>query len=124
MSVVVSKRRKVLDALSGADRFQLLVEAVRDYAIYLLDPDGHVVSWNTGAQRFKGYTADEIIGQHFSRFYTEEDRAAGVPQRALDTAANEGKFEAEGWRVRKDGTRFWTSVVIDPVIDAAGDLIG
>jgi len=115
---------KSLRNVTGDRRFQLLVDAVRDYAIYLLDAEGHVASWNAGAQRFKGYRADEIIGQHFSRFYTDEDRAAGVPERALRTAAEEGKFEAEGWRVRKDGTRFWCSVVIDPVIDEDGDLIG
>jgi PAS domain S-box-containing protein len=112
------------DELGGEGRFERLVNAVRDYAIYLLDRDGHVASWNAGAQRFKGYRADEIIGQHFSRFYTEEDRATGLPQRALDTAATEGRFEAEGWRVRKDGTRFWTSVVIDPVIGDDGSVIG
>lgn len=113
-----------LSDIAGDGRFELLVNAVKDYAIYLLDRDGHVATWNAGARRFKGYTADEVIGTHFSRFYTEEDRAAGAPQRALDIAAAEGKFEAEGWRVRKDGTRFWTSVVIDPVIDADGTLIG
>ncbi|TXI89457.1 MAG: PAS domain-containing sensor histidine kinase, partial [Cupriavidus sp.] len=105
-------------------RYKLLVEAVLDYAIFLLDANGFVSSWNAGAQRFKGYEASEIIGQHFSRFYTEEDRAARVPQRALETASNEGRFEAEGWRVRKDGTRFWASVVIDPIRDAAGQVIG
>jgi PAS domain S-box-containing protein len=119
----VSERR-TLDELGGGSRFELLVNAVKDYAIYLLDRDGYVASWNAGAQRFKGYAADEIIGQHFSRFYTEEDRASGLPQRALNTAATEGTFEAEGWRIRKDGTRFWTSVVIDPVIDESGTLIG
>jgi PAS domain S-box-containing protein len=124
MSILKPRRSAALDALGGAQRLQLLIDAVKDYAIYLLDPDGYVSSWNTGAQRFKGYTADEIIGQHFSVFYTEEDRAAGLPERALATAASEGKFEAEGWRVRKDGTRFWTSVLIDPVIDADGNLIG
>lgn len=113
-----------LDRISRDRRFELLVNAVRDYAIYLLDEAGYVASWNAGAQRFKGYTADEIIGEHFSRFYTEEDRASGLPQRALEIAAATGTFEAEGWRVRKDGTRFWTSVVIDPVIDANGELIG
>ncbi|HZH25746.1 MAG TPA: PAS domain S-box protein [Azospirillaceae bacterium] len=112
------------ELLSGERRFQLLVDGVRDYAIYMLDTHGVVVSWNAGAQRFKGYTAQEIIGQHFSRFYTEEDRAAGVPQRALATARADGKFEAEGWRVRKDGTRFWASVVIDPIRDELGNLIG
>ena len=108
----------------GDRRFELLVDAVTDYAIYLLDADGYVASWNRGAQRFKGYSADEIIGKHFSVFYTEEDRADGLPARALRTAAEEGKFEQEGWRVRKDGTRFWTSVVIDPVRDQNGTLIG
>jgi PAS domain S-box-containing protein len=111
------------DLLSGSDRFELLVNAIRDYAIYLLDTQGNVISWNSGAKRFKGYTADEIIGQHFSRFYTAEDRAAGLPEKALRTAAAEGKFEGEGWRVRKDGTRFWTSVVIDPVLTEDGELI-
>jgi PAS domain S-box-containing protein len=105
-------------------RFRLLVEGVVDYAIFTLDPDGRVTNWNTGAERIKGYAASEIVGQHFSRFYTEEDRAAGVPQRALATAARTGKFEAEGWRVRKDGTRFWANVLIDAIRDDAGELIG
>jgi PAS domain S-box-containing protein len=113
-----------LSGVAGAGRFELLVDAVTDYAIYLLDKDGYVASWNRGAQRFKGYTADEIIGQHFSVFYTPEDRATNLPARALRTAAEEGKFEQEGWRVRKDGTRFWTSVVIDPVRDTNGNVIG
>lgn len=111
-------------ALATDRRLELMLRAIKDYAIYLLDVDGYVVSWNTGAQRFKGYTADEIIGQHFSRFYTEADRRDGLPQRALRTAATEGRYEAEGWRVRKDGTQFWTSVVIDPVHDDNGELIG
>src|ERR1700760_51153 len=101
--------------LQGDNAFRLLVEAVADYAIYMLDPAGVVASWNPGAQRFKGYTADEIIGSHFSKFYTEEDKAVGAPQRNLDTAAREGRFESEGWRVRKDGGHFWTHVVIDPI---------
>ena len=105
-------------------RFQLLVNAVTDYAIYMLDPDGIVVSWNPGARRFKGYEADEIIGQSFARFFLPEDQAAGLPQRALRAAADEGRFEAEGWRVRKDGTRFWANAVIDPIRDEAGTLIG
>jgi len=105
-------------------RFELLVDAITDYAIYLLDEDGCVASWNRGAQRFKGYTADEIIGRHFSIFYTPEDRAVNLPARALKAAAEEGRFEQEGWRVRKDGTRFWTSVVINPVRDDDGVLIG
>ncbi|MEA3060278.1 MAG: hypothetical protein QOJ94_59 [Sphingomonadales bacterium] len=105
-------------------RFRLLVDAVTDYAIYMLDPQGYVASWNPGAQRFKGYQADEIIGQHFSRFYTEEDKATELPRRALLTARTEGRFEAEGWRVRKDGTRFWASVVIDPIRGQDGDILG
>jgi PAS domain S-box-containing protein len=110
--------------MSDERRFQLLVNAVKDYAIYMLDPCGVVSSWNSGAERFKGYKADEIIGQHFSRFYTEEDRQAGVPQEALATALAEGKYETEGWRVRKDNSRFWASVVIDPIHDEDGNLFG
>jgi PAS domain S-box-containing protein len=109
---------------SEAERLQIFISSVTDYAIYMLSPIGTVVSWNAGAERFKGYTAGEIVGQHFSRFYTEEDRAVDLPTRALQTAAATGKFEAEGWRVRKDGTRFWASVVIDPIRDQSGVLIG
>ena len=104
--------------------FELLVQSVTDYAIYMLDTEGRVSSWNAGAERFKGYSAQEIIGEHFSRFYTEEDREAGVPKRALETAKTEGRFEAEGWRVRKDGSRFWAMVIIDPIRNQAGELIG
>ena len=113
-------------APSGLDdgHYRLLVDGITDYAVYMLDVDGRVISWNAGAQRFKGYVADEIVGQHFSRFYTDADQAAGLPQRALHTAATEGKFEAEGWRVRKDGTTFWAHVVIDPIRDETGKLIG
>jgi PAS domain S-box-containing protein len=106
------------------ERFRFLLQSVTDYAIYMLDPDGFVTSWNAGAERFKGYSAGEIIGQHFSRFYGEEDRAAGIPTKALQTALSEGRFEAEGWRYRKGGTRFWASVVIDPVRNDEGKLIG
>jgi PAS domain S-box-containing protein len=106
------------------NRFELLVQSVTDYAIYMLDPEGYVTSWNAGAQRFKGYAAEEIIGQHFSKFYTEEELAAGVPARALRTAAEEGRFETDGWRLRKDGTRFWANVVIDPIRAPSGELIG
>ena len=105
-------------------RFRQLVQAVVDYAIFQLDKDGIVTTWNAGAERIKGYAADEIIGQHFSRFYLEEDRVAGVPARALATASREGKFEAEGWRLRQDGTRFWASVVIDPIRNETGEIIG
>lgn len=110
--------------MTAESRFKLLVSGISDYAIYMLNPEGVVVSWNAGAQRFKGYTADEIIGEHFSRFYTPEDRESGLPAKALETALTEGKFEAEGWRVRKDGTQFWTSVVIDPIYDTTGQHIG
>lgn len=105
-------------------RFRLLIDAVVDYAIYMIDPDGIITSWNSGAKRFKGYEEAEILGEHFSRFYTADDRAAGLPQRALDTAIREGRFEGEGWRVRKDGTNFWSHVVIDPIIDPNGQLLG
>ncbi len=104
--------------------YRRLVEAVTDYAIYMLDAGGHVTSWNAGAQRFKGYTPEEIIGQHFSRFYTPEDRATNLPARALEISAREGKFEAEGWRLRRDGSRFWAHVVIDPIRDSEGRLAG
>ena len=111
-------------SLTDEGRYRLLVEAVTDYAIYMLDASGIVTTWNPGAQRFKGYAANEIIGQHFSRFYTEDDRKTGLPNRALETAEREGKFEAEGWRVRKDGSRFWAYVVIDPIRDRSGQIIG
>jgi len=104
-------------------RHRLRVEAVTDYAIYMLDTDGTITSWNAGAHRFKGYEEAEIIGEHFSRFYTEEDRAKGLPAKPLATAASDGKFEDEGWRVRKDGSRYWANVIIDPLRDAAGNLI-
>ncbi|CAI8763622.1 two-component system, cell cycle sensor histidine kinase and response regulator CckA [Pseudomonas sp. IT-P253] len=105
-------------------RFRLLIDAVIDYAIYMIDPDGIITSWNAGAKRFKGFEEAEILGQHFSRFYTDEDRRAGLPQRALDTAIREGRFEGEGWRVRKDGSHFWSHVVIDPIIDPSAKLLG
>jgi len=106
------------------DPFRLLVQSIVDYAIYMLDPQGQVTSWNAGAERIKGFLTEEIVGQHFSRFYTEEDRNAGVPQKVLDTARREGKFEGEGWRVRKDGTRFWASVVVDRINGEDGELVG
>lgn len=107
-----------------ADYFRQLVASVTDYAIYMLSADGIVNTWNAGAQRFKGYAPEEIIGRHFSSFYTAEDKAKGVPARALATARTEGRFEDEGWRVRKDGSHFWASVVIDPIIAPDGKLIG
>ena len=111
-------------AQDESERLHRFISSVTDYAIYMLTPEGDVASWNAGAQRFKGYTADEIVGRHFSLFYTDEDRATRLPWRALQIAQDTGKFEAEGWRVRKDGTRFWASVVIDPVRDSDGTLLG
>lgn len=121
----LSERKATQEALNQSEqRFRLLVQGVQDYAIYMLDPLGRVASWNRGAQRFKGYTDEEIVGEHFSRFYTEEDRATDLPARALRTAASEGRFEAEGWRVRKDGARFWAHVIIDPIRGEHGELVG
>lgn len=104
--------------------FRLLVQSIVDYAIYLLDPNGHVTSWNVGAERIKGFKEEEIVGKHFSIFYTKEDRKAGLPDLVLDTARREGKFEGEGWRIRKDGSTFWASVVIDRICDDNGKVIG
>jgi PAS domain S-box-containing protein len=112
------------DPLMSDDRYRMLLDAVTDYAIYMLDSQGLVSSWNAGAKRFKGYEETEILGQHFSRFYTEEDRANGMPQRALHAAEVEGRFEGEGWRLRKNGERFWCHVVIDPIREPSGNLIG
>lgn len=110
--------------LSITDPFRLLVQSIVDYAIYMLDPNGFVTSWNAGAEKIKGFQTEEIVGQHFSKFYTDEDREAGLPQRVLETARKEGKFEGEGWRVRKDGSRFWASVVVDRINDEKGRLVG
>jgi PAS domain S-box-containing protein len=107
-----------------ARQFRTLIGGVTDYALFMLDPNGLVVNWNPGAERIKGYSADEIIGHHFSRFYTDRDRAAGKPARALQIAAQEGRYEAEGWRVRKDGTLFWANAIIDRITDEHGALIG
>src|SRR5271154_2356181 len=106
------------------ERFRLLVESVRDYAIFMLDPGGHVLTWNAGAERFKGYQAHEIIGQHFSRFYPPEALASGLPEHELKVAGATGVFEDEGWRVRKDGSLFWANVVITALRDAQGELLG
>lgn len=121
----MTERRQAQEELRASEeRFRLLVQGVTDYAIYMLSPTGEITNWNAGAQRFKGYTHDEVVGTHFSRFYTEADRASGLPTRALATAVKDGRFESEGWRVRKDGTTFWAHVVIDPIRDEAGELIG
>jgi PAS domain S-box-containing protein len=106
------------------DPFRLLVQSIVDYAIYMLDRQGRITSWNPGAERIKGFAAEEIVGKHFSTFYTPEDRKAGVPDRVLETARREGKFQGEGWRVRKDGSRFWASVVVDAIKNEKGELIG
>jgi PAS domain S-box-containing protein len=121
---ITEQRNAALAALETERRFRLLVQGVSDYAIYMLDPEGHVTNWNTGAQAIKGYTADEIIGEHFSKFYTPEDVEARIPWKALETAKREGRFTAEAWRQRKDGSRFWASVVLDAIRDEAGELIG
>jgi PAS domain S-box-containing protein len=106
------------------ERYRLLIESMSDYAIFTLDPTGVVTSWNPGAEQLKGYAPHEIIGQHFSRFYTEENRAAGLPQQVLETALQQGHYEGEGWRVRKNGSRFWASVVVTPLRSEAGELVG
>ena len=109
---------------SPDSQFRLLVEAITDFAICSLDTDGVVMTWNAGAERTKGYTAAEVLGRHFSLFFTPEDRAAGKPAQALARARSPGRFDEEGWRVRKDGTRFWASVVINPVLDENGQIVG
>jgi PAS domain S-box-containing protein len=109
---------------AGERRFDLLIDGVADHALYMLDEQGHITDWNAGGERLKGYAATEIIGRHFSCFYTEGDRQANVPQQALDTAARTGKYAAEGWRVRKDGSRFFASVVLTALHDASGGLVG
>jgi PAS domain S-box-containing protein len=114
---------KQQDLFDSARSFRLLVEGVADYALYMLDPNGIVTSWNVGGQRIKGYSAEEILGRHFSRFYTETDRASGKPSRVLKIAEQQGRYEEEGWRVRKDGTFFWASVIIDPIREQ-GKLVG
>src|SRR6185312_8688069 len=115
---------RALAQLGETERsFERLVDGVTDYALFMLDPAGRIVSWNAGAKRIKGYDASEIIGRHFSAFYTPEDIASETPARGLRTAAREGRFETEGWRLRKDGSRFWANVVIDPIRDR-GEIVG
>ena len=121
----LTARRAAQEALrQGEERLRLMVESVKDYAIFMLDPSGHVTSWNSGAERLKGYTAAEIIGRHLSTFYSEEDVRAGKPARELEIATETGRFEDEGWRVRKDGSRFWANVVLSVARDDRGQLVG
>lgn len=121
----ITERNKAAAALSASEsQFRLLVGGMTDYALYMLSPEGVITNWNVGGERIKGYAPEEIIGQHFSRFYTEPDRAAGRPARALQIASTTGRYDEEGWRVRKDGSFFWASVVIDAIRDDAGTLIG
>jgi PAS domain S-box-containing protein len=115
---------QVAASRSTLEQFRWLVLGVRDYAIFLLDRTGHVSTWNSGAEAIKGYTAEEIVGQHFSRFYTDEDRAIDHPAAELEIAARVGRHEEEGWRVRKDGTQFWANVVLNAVRDDQGELLG
>src|SRR2546430_12769734 len=120
-----TERRRAEQALhESEERFRLLVESVKEYAIFVLDPAGRVASWNAGAEAIKGYAAEEILGQHFSVFYTPEDVARGTPQAHLDAAVRDGRVEDEGWRLRKDGQRFWADSVITALRDPAGTLIG
>jgi PAS domain S-box-containing protein len=121
----ITERQAAISELNRSEsQFKTLVGAVTDYALYMLDPTGIVSNWNVGGERIKGYTAEEIVGQHFSRFYTPADQASGKPARALKIAVETGHYEEEGWRVRKDGSFFWASVVIDPIRNDAGELIG
>jgi PAS domain S-box-containing protein len=116
---------RLADAVKHGGRiYQLMVESVRDYAIFMLDPNGYIASWNRGAERIKGYSADEIIGRHFSVFYGQEDIAAHKPEWELEMAARDGRFEDEGFRIRKDGTTFWANVVLTAVRDSDGTLVG
>jgi PAS domain S-box-containing protein len=121
----ITDRKVAQDASwESEQRFSMLVQGVTDYAIFMLSPAGEVTNWNAGAERIKGYSRDEILGKHFSCFYTEEDRTGGLPAQTLAIARTEGRFEREGWRVRKDGTRFWAHVVVDAIRDEAGELVG
>jgi PAS domain S-box-containing protein len=121
----ILERRKAQEALMESEwRFRLVIQGVTDYAIFMLDPDGYITNWNVGAQRIHQYAAADIIGQHFGRFYVEEEQQRGEPARALQVAAYEGKYEIEGWRVRRDESQFWASVVIEAIRDEAGTLVG
>lgn len=117
----ITERRELFDT---EERFKLMIESVTDYAIFMLDPQGYVASWNAGAERIKGYRASEIIGHHFSEFYITEDKQSGKPKKELEVAISQGRFEDEGWRLRKDGSRFWANVAITPVREKDGTLRG
>ena len=121
---ITSKKESEKALFESEQRFRMLVQGVKDCAIYMLNPEGYITNWNPGAERIKGYSEKEIIGQHFSRFYREAERASGEPARALQTALSEGKYEREAWRVRKDGSLFWAHVLIDPIVDDHGQHIG
>ena len=121
--MILKKQSEQRNLFESERSFRLLVKGVADYALYMLDPTGIITSWNIGGERIKGYSSEEILGQHFSRFYTDTDRANGKPARALRIAREQGRYEEEGWRVRKDGTFFWASVVIDPIRED-GRLVG
>jgi PAS domain S-box-containing protein len=121
---ITAEKKSAEDLRQGDQQFRALVAGVTDYALYMLNPTGVVASWNAGAERIKGYSADEIIGQNFSQFYTPEDRRAGLPNRSLAIAAATGRFEAEAWRMRKDGSLFWANVIIDAIRDESGKLVG
>jgi PAS domain S-box-containing protein len=121
----ITDRKRAQEALQQSEeRFRLLVDGARDYAIFMLDPEGRVATWNPGAERIKGYRADEIVGQHFSRFYTQEEIERGKPEYELQIARTEGRYEEEGWRIRKDGSKFWANVIITALRDKTGKLIG
>src|ERR1043166_4758465 len=121
---MAQSQRNPEPALPTDELYRLLVESVGDYAIFALDARGYVLTWNPGAERFKGYTADEIIGRHFAIFYPQEDIDAHKPEFELEVAARTGRFEDEGWRVRKDGSRFWANVFITALRDDRGRLVG
>src|SRR5262245_19339003 len=120
----MNRVERLADPLSEESRYRLLIDSITDYAIFMSDPEGRVASWNAGAERLKGYQAEEIIGEHFSRFYTDGDRAADRPAIALAIAEREGRYEGAGWRVRKDRNHFWADVVIDPIRAPSGELLG
>ena len=121
----MSNQKPTVNQLTHSDdQFRLLVEQVQDYAIFLLDPTGHVATWNAGAERIKGYSASEIIGQPYETFFTEEDRATSKPERLMRRARRHGRVEDEGWRVRKDGSRFWADALLTALHDAEGHLLG